>query len=161
MELRVNIDRSKALQALREFPQAMGDALRPAVKAGLRDIQVQAAQDHRFTSRSGNLDRSITPDYGPGALQGRVQLDTGIASYGPIQHGGSGVYGPKGQPFTVEAKKGKALRWVMGGRFIFARRVTIQGVKGDPFLYRAADVAQPGIMARINRAIQSVIQGGR
>lgn len=146
--------------ALRKFPRELGSALRPAVKAGLRDIQVDATQDHVYTSRSGNADRSIAVEIAPNNLGGKVFLDTGIAPYGPILHEGSGVYGPKGQAFKVEAKNKKALRWVMGGAFRFARSVVVKGIRPDPFLYRAAHFRLAAVMARFNAAVDRTLKAG-
>lgn len=160
MQLQVNINQDKALLALRKFPQALGAALRPAVKAGLRDIQVDATQDHVYTSRSGNTDRSIKVEIAPNNLGGKVFLDTGIAPYGPILHEGSGLYGPKGQAFTVEAKNKKALRWVFGGGFRYAKKVVIKGIKPDPFLYRSARHNLAAMMARFNAAVDRTLAAG-
>jgi len=57
------------------------------------------------------------------------------APYAPHVENGTGIYGPSGAPFVIEAKSKKALRWTdAGGIAHFAKRVTIQGMPPRPFL---------------------------
>lgn len=156
MDLSVKINRANALKALQAMPEDLGRAMRLALKAGTRDIQVAARQDHKFTPRSGNADRSISTQVD--GLKGRVFLDTGIAPYAPGLHEGTGVHGPRGQAIQIHAKKGQFLRWVYQGKYVYMRSVVIQGIKGDPFLYRAAERERPGFEKRIDRNIAKVIK---
>lgn len=45
------------------------------------------------------------------------------------------------KPHIIKPKNKKALRWVSGNGFVFARIVRHPGYKGDPWLIRAADNA--------------------
>lgn len=156
MQLSIKIDRTKALSALQKFPKELGDSLRRTVKAGVRDIQVGAIQDHKFTSRSGNADRSIQTDVN--GLRGRVFLDTGIAPYSPHLHEGTGFYGDRGHAYRVEPKKGRALRFVQGGRFRFSRGHLVTGIKGDKFLFRSAEREKPNFEKKVRLAINRTIK---
>ncbi len=156
MDLSVKINRANALKALQAMPEDLGRAMRLALKAGTRDIQVAARQDHKFAPRSGNADRSISTQVD--GLRGRVFLDTGIAPYAPGLHEGTGLYGPRGQAIRVEPTSKKALRFVKGGKFMFSRGHMIKGIKGDPFLYRAAERERPSFEKRIDRNIAKVIK---
>ena len=155
MQLSLKINRASALKALQAYPEALGRAMRLGLKAGLRDVQVDAVRDHRFTSRSGLTDRSIRTEVE--GLKGRVFLDTGVSPYGPFLHSGTGVYGPRGQ--VIRPTSGKLLGpWWYKGRKIYVPFV--KGYKGDPFLYRAADRNQAALMSRLNRGIAKVIKTG-
>jgi len=57
------------------------------------------------------------------------------------------------KPHTIEPKNKKALRWVDGGVFRFAKKVRHPGYRGDPFLYDAARAT----LAKIEKYIDEVI----
>ena len=156
MEFRFKFNQEKALRALQGAPKELGRSFSLALKASARDIQAGAIQDHRFTSRSGNADRSVQSNVT--GLKGRVFLDTGIAPYSPFLHEGTGVFGPDGQAFTIKPKAGKSLRFVKGGKFRFAKSVIQLGIKGDPYLYRAGNREMVNIGKRLDRAINRVIK---
>lgn len=44
------------------------------------------------------------------------------------------------RPHTIRPKNKKSLRWTSGGDFAFAKQVKHPGYKGDPFMYRAAEI---------------------
>lgn len=143
-------------KALDSAPDAIVRALTTTVRGTVEEIQDEARSDHRFTTRSGMAERSITAV--SSGLRGRVELDTGIAPYSPILHNGSGVYGPSGKPIPVSPRRAQALRFVLNGGFAFSKGHEIQGVKGDPFLYRAADRVMPRFTNRVNLAIGRVLR---
>ncbi len=62
----------------------------------------------------------------PGA-RGEVYND---ADYAAVVHDGSG-------PYTIRPRKKKALRFVVGGRTVFAKSVQHPGTRGRPWLARA------------------------
>lgn len=158
MNLSMNIDRAAAIKALSDFPDEVGRGSRLVLKAGVRDIQDRARREHQYTSRSGNLDGSIRGEVS--GLSARIFLDTRIAKYGPMQHQGTGFYGPRGHAYRVEPKRGTHLRWVSGGRFVFSRGVTIIGIRPDPFLFRAADAEAPKIAEKFDAMIAKAAKGG-
>lgn len=44
------------------------------------------------------------------------------------------------RPHTIKPKNKKSLRWTSGNNFAFAKQIRHPGYKGDPFMYRAADI---------------------
>ena len=57
------------------------------------------------------------------------------ALYAIYVHEGTGIYGPKQKPYTVEARNKKALFW-QGAPHPF-KKVTIRGMRARPFLKQA------------------------
>lgn len=105
--------------------------IRQAVKASAIAVQDEAQTHHDYTSRTGDLTRSVDMRM----LNDKcavVYLDEGLASYGPFVHEGT-------KPHVIKAKRRKALRWVPtgGNDFIFAKSVMHPGTRMNPFLYKA------------------------
>lgn len=74
--------------------------------------------------------------------------DLGRAPYSVFVHWGA-------RPHVIEPRTKKALRWVAGGAFAFAKRVNHPGYRGDPYLVDAAN-AMP---AMFQRHAENVIRG--
>lgn len=106
--------------------------LRLAVKDSTEKVAEYARENHRFTSRSGNLERAVDTRFSNHGLVGTVFLNKNRAPYGPFVHAGT-------KPHTITPKNRRALRWVSGNRFIFAKQVNHPGTREDPFLYEALD----------------------
>lgn len=112
-----------------------GDAIfkkriRQAIKASTIEVQDEAQSNHRFISRTGQLERSIDVKFNENS--GIVYIDSQSAPHGPFVHEGTA-------PHDIFPKNKKALRWVPqgGGAFQFARVVHHKGTKADPFLFNA------------------------
>ena len=112
-----------------------GDAIfkkriRQAIKASTIEVQDEAQTNHRFISRTGQLERSIDVKFNENS--GIVYIDSQSAPHGPFVHEGTA-------PHSIFPKNKKALRWAPqgGGAFQFARVVHHKGTKADPFLFNA------------------------
>jgi hypothetical protein len=64
------------------------------------------------------------------------------------------LYGTR--PHEIRPKDKKALRWVSGNQFVFAKLVKHPGYIGDNYLNRAADDAVRQFSAIVDRSIQGV-----
>lgn len=153
--IRISVD--GAIASLRSRAQGVVDAARIGLKEGAEIVQAEARQNHpSFTTRSGDAERSVSH-----RTQGETEvvfLDTGVAAYSPFLHQGTGVYGPSGQP--IRARNGRALRFEINGVPMFRRQV--RGIRGDQFLYRAADTALPRVTERLRfRVDQAIAKGNR
>ena len=104
--------------------------LRQAIKASTIEVQDEAQTNHRFISRTGQLERSIDVKFNENS--GIVYIDSQSAPHGPFVHEGTASH-------DIFPKNKKALRWVPqgGGAFQFARVVHHKGTKADPFLFNA------------------------
>lgn len=104
--------------------------LRQAIKASTIEVQDEAQNNHRFISRTGQLERSIDVKFNENS--GIVYIDSQSAPHGPFVHEGTA-------PHDIFPKNKKALRWAPqgGGAFQFAMVVHHKGTKADPFLFNA------------------------
>lgn len=119
-----------------------------AVKEATEEVAEEAREHHRYTSRTGNLERAIDTSYGSEGLIGYAFLNTGTAPYGPFVHEGT-------KPHDIFPRGRKALRWVGkgGSSFIFAKRVHHPGSKEDQFLFDALDRKREAIHAIFSRQV--------
>lgn len=121
--------------------------LRQAVKASAREVQEYAQENHRFTSKTGELERAIDVRQ-VSDFTAEVYIDSNVANYGPFVHNGTKAH-------IIRPKVKKALRWVPqgGNAFIFARRVRHPGTRSDPFLYKALEAKQEAIKGIFSKAV--------
>lgn len=119
-----------------------------AMAISVRDIQERARSTHRFTTRTGEAERSIEAEVtGSGtSLQGTVGTTRLITIY---LHQGM-------RPHDIEPRSKKVLRWTSGGKFVFAKRAHNPGIKKDPFIFNAADAEADNIRARFDAAMNDL-----
>ena len=99
-------------------------------------VVAQSAFDNAETaikphSRTGVLEKSLGG--GPIPIGGddyEIKSDASIAPYSPFVHWGT-------RPHDIYPKNRKALRWVAGNAFVFAKFIRHPGYKGDPFMLTA------------------------
>lgn len=174
MEISLNIQAGKLLEAFAKAPQAVRDHLRIAVKSSTVDVQREARKTHRFKSNSTGkgafAEKSVTVEF-PDEMTGRVFLNTAVAQHVAFIHNGTRPHPilPKNASLaTQKANAGKfklekgsrlVLRWATpGGKFAFARHVNHPGTKADPFLYAALEARQESIQAKMDKATETALQ---
>lgn len=127
---------------------------RQAVKSATKDVTEYARTHHQFHSRTGNLERSIVDMVTDDGLTGIVTIERTQAPYGYWVH--QGIQ----QEYTIVPRYKKALRWVSGDNFVFAKRVTIPQRDGEPFLFNALREQEPHIQKifdeRIGEALKEI-----
>nr|DAQ59099.1 MAG TPA: Minor capsid protein [Caudoviricetes sp.] len=121
--------------------------LRQAIRASAREVQEEAQRTHRFTSRSGQLERAIDVRM-IGDKTAEVYIDNNLAPYGPFVHEGTRAH-------YIFPKEKKSLRWVPAGGngFVFAKRVFHRGTQPDQFLYEALDNSREAVRDIFSKAV--------
>lgn len=140
-------DFDKLVRAFEAAPVQTRDMVRRQVKMAVRDIREYARDHHRFVTRSGMTEKSIMSETNEN--QGTVYLGSSTAVF---QHEGTKAH-------LIVPRSKKALRWVNGNEFIFAKKVRHPGIKADPFLYSAAEKELPKIEKRFQIALDNLVEG--
>lgn len=165
------------LTAFEKAPKLVNKRLAIAARTCAQGIQDHARTHHRFISVSNAAENSIETDEQKGingaVAYARVFINPNI-KHAIYQHEGTGKYGPKGQPYDIFPVNKKMLRFVTSpgtafqraapyqrfhkDGFTFAKGVTHPGVKGDPFLYNAADAKHSWCLSVFNEQIRLVLK---
>lgn len=151
MKLKIKVDTDKLVRAFEGAPDKTREKLRETVKTTARDIKARASTEHRYTSRSGMLERKGTT-YQTDGLRATVFLDSTAVPYGRYLHEGTKAH-------VIEPRNRRVLRWPVGEDFAFAKRVRVSGIKPDPFLYNAAEKEAPVFERRLAAALDEVLEG--
>lgn len=127
--------------------------IRQAVKASTIDVRETAQEQHRFTSRTGNLEKAIDYQISNSGMQGVIFLDIDVAKYGPFVHEGTPAH-------VINPRFKKVLRFVPrgGNGFVFARRVFHPGTKSDPFLYEALERKRGDVFSIFAKATNTALK---
>lgn len=145
MEFVVKVDSKKLMQAIKKAPNAVTKELRKGMEKQMKQVQVLARQDHRFTTKSGQLERSINELTNYIGTKGKVFLDDGVAKYGKYVHEGTKAH-------DIKPKNKKSLYFVVGGKKVFSKKIHHPGTKEDQFLYRAFNRSKQRIVEGLNFA---------
>lgn len=95
MKLRLRVSgHRKVLKAFLKFPKQFSKEVRTEMKHQMVGVQKEARAHHRFTTRGGFAERSISTKVSRSGFSGEVFLDKGIAIYGPSLHEGHGSWKP-------------------------------------------------------------------
>lgn len=137
----------KLVRAFEAAPEKTRDMVRRQVKMAVRDVREYARDHHRFVTRSGMTEKSIMSEVKEN--QGTVYLGSSTAVF---LHEGTKAH-------NIVPRSKKALRWVNGNEFIFAKKVRHPGIKADPFLYSAAEKELPKIEKRFQIALDNLAEG--
>lgn len=140
-------DIEKALNAFRKIPEKFERSMRLAMKKSVRDIGEHARRNHRFTSRTGQLERAVQDRVILDPLSGVVFLNTREAPYAGYVHSGT-------KPHAIFPKRRKALRWVSGDSFVFAKNALHPGTDADPFLFDSLEEEKESIFKRFRGALE-------
>lgn len=151
MELKIEVQGlDEAISRLDRISRGARQQLRSAMLSSVRDVQRTAREKHKFVTRSGEAERSI---------ESNVQFsgDTWVGTVGTTRK--ITIYLHQGTPKHVITPKRKlALRWTVGGKFVFAKRVYHPGTKRDPFIFNAANANKRQIIGRFENAVRRVFE---
>ena len=131
------------------LPKRLRVTMQIANARALRDIQKTAQQSHRFHTRTGLLERSITKEEFTGTIGGRVYLDDTMAAYGPFVHQGT-------RPHDIKPREKTVLRWPVRGGFVFSKHVHHPGTRPDQFIFRGGRINREHVRDLYREAIKEV-----
>ena len=94
--------------------------LRLAVEASTIEVATTAKMQHRYKQQNGRLKDAVQTTINDDGREGRVYLDGNIAPYAVFVHEGI-------KSHDIFPNRRKALRWVDGNKFLFAKRVRFPG----------------------------------
>ena len=162
MNLRIDIDALGAIRAIETVGlQRTRTAIRRALLESCRLVQREARAHHRFTPRTGALEREIAYQVDRAKLEGTIYFQMQQAPYAPFVHEPTGIHGPRASRYPIRPKKARALCWASNGRLYFRKLVMHPGSPADRFLYEAADRCHARITAIFDRHIAAATRGAR
>ena len=185
MDVKFDIDARAVLAAARASPRTTVDEMRRGLLEACRLIQSESRAKHRFRSKTGMLEKSVSYQVDIGKVEGVIELSPSVASYGHWVHTGT-------RPHDISPKNKRALRWATfiginkgisaeaykkmrmtsgynyetgkdsrfrrGTEFAFAKHVHHPGTKPDEFLYEAAARSRMEINAIFGRHTQEALR---
>lgn len=127
---------------------------------------------------SKKIDRAVTEavrknlERGVAIAQQHAPVKTGelVNSITYTQNGHEGSFGPnpvtvkavvmeKGSdPYIIRPKNAQALRFVVGGRVVFAKEVKHPGVQGFRYMEKAREAVEPQIKADVREAVRRALR---
>ena len=134
VRLKIKFDAADVLAALSAMPHKMSKNLRVAQKSALVDVQRLARSKHRYTTRSGELEKATGgtgPEVSESGLIATLELKQNIPYSRRIHEGGGGK------------------------RDSLGRRMTN---RPDRFLYKAFNSKRKDIEEKIESAIEKTIK---
>lgn len=149
-EFSLSVDAKGLVKAFEGAPDKTKEMVRLQMKIAVERIRDYGSKHHRYTTRTGNLERNGINTKTEDAA-GYLWLDNERVPYARAIHEGRG-------PFEIVPRNKKVLRWAAGGGFTFAKRVQHPGIKPDPFLYEAAEHELPGIEQDFAKALQNLLE---
>ena len=162
MNIHVDIDALGAIRAIETVGlRRTRTAIRRALLESCRLVQREARAHHRFTPRTGALEREIAYQVDRAKLEGTIYFQMQRAPYAPFVHEPTGTHGSRADRYPIRPKRKKALRWASNGQLHFARLVMHPGSPADRFLYEAADRSKTRITAIFTRHIEAATRGAR
>ena len=153
MELKLNDDKVRELIATyKRFPKIASNNMRLGMRKALLDVQGKARREHRFTTRTGQLEKAIKYEVKQGfPITGLIGINKKDAYYGKYVHDGTG-------PHIIIPRKKKALRFEIGGVPFVRTKVRHPGIKADPFLVSAFENSRFNIIRRFEEAIDNAVR---
>jgi hypothetical protein len=140
--IEVNIE---GLNAIRQEFARLVPEVKQRVLNGMAQVAFDTAQRQADThTKTGALARSLRlrPE---GDSAWIIDHNLQSAPHAVFVHWGT-------RPHVIRPSKKKALRWVSGSNFVFAKFVNHPGYAGDPWLVKAADEAVRQFDAIVRRA---------
>jgi hypothetical protein len=141
-------DLSEAVADAEAFDRELVGELRRAVGHTVTVVTQKARSEHGWQDRTGATRESIQPSVD----------DNAKGASGTVTAGENAVRLNDGtRPHRIEAVRGNALRFSVGGQTLFRRGVNHPGTKPDHFLDRAADAAEEELPRAVEAAVDKAL----
>ena len=125
--------------------------LRLAVEASAVEVATTAKMEHRYKQDKGEIMKAVKIKPELPSMEKTVYLDGNVTPRAVFIHEGI-------RPHDIFPKRRKALRWVDGNKFLFARRVHFPGWAPDPFIYDALEANRETIVRIFDRYTERALQ---
>ena len=129
-------DPNRLLSQVRKLLEAQNTRIKRVPEMAIRSaaFELQARVMERLPKKTSTLVRSVSVRFERPATEVFVARIGTHMAYARYIEEGTGVHGPKARPIVIVAKNKKALFWgaKRKGKFVFRRRVTVQGMKPRP-----------------------------
>lgn len=125
--------------------------LRLAVTASAVEVATTAKMEHRYKQRESQLMKAVRIKPDEPSMEKHVYLDGNVVPYAVFIHKGI-------KPHDIFPNRRKALRWVDGNKFLFAKRVRFPGWDPDPFIYDAFESNQETTMNIFDRYTERALR---
>ena len=139
--------RPRAMSSIEAFRRN----LRLAVTASAVEVATTAKMEHRYKQRESQLMKAVRIKPDEPSMEKHVYLDGNVVPYAVFIHKGI-------KPHDIFPNRRKALRWVDGNKFLFAKRVRFPGWDPDPFIYDAFESNQETTMNIFDRYTERALR---
>lgn len=151
MDFRVEVDVRRLVKAYETAPDETTRQVRLWLKSTAEEIKDYASNHHRYTTRTGMLERrGIRWNVDGTNLFAVVEVEPRI-KYGIYIHQGY-------KAFDIVPKNKKVLRWANGANFVFAKKVHHPAWEADPFLYNAAEAVKPSAQKELQERLDRLFR---
>jgi HK97 gp10 family phage protein len=127
MKLTWTINESEIRAKIAQADRQMAIELRESVKNACDEGAQEARDTHQYKDRSGALTASIDSKLLVSGADVAMGEMTAKAPYASYVEGGT-------EPHVILPKNGQFLKFTIGGRTVFARKVNHPGTKPHPFM---------------------------
>ena len=147
-EFQLSVNARALIRAFESAPIQTRNMVRTQLKIAVEQIRDYASDHHRYTTRTGNLERngvstSVTDNVG------KLWVDTEKVSYAGYIHEGHGK-------ITIAPRNTESLKW---GQRPSNNTIFVSAWKPDPFLYNAVDSEREDIQKNFAVALQNLLEG--
>jgi hypothetical protein len=148
----------RLIQLFGQAPEIVGEEMERAAHtaAGIAEEEVRA----RTPVRTGRLQGAVKSRVEGAGRETRAILTISGVPYAGYVEEGTGVHHEPGarEPWTVRPVNKKALRFMVGGKEVFSKSATIQGMRPRHMVRDGARAAGPRIVRVYEAALRRAVQ---
>lgn len=146
----ISLDVRAVVDACQRTINAIDQHVRGALRRSAVTVANSAHRQHAYKDRTGSLSNSIRAGEPVGGTLVTVDVTADTPYAAAIELGA--------KPHVITARKGKALRFQVGGRTVFRRSVNHPGNKPYKFLAGALEREVDDIYVHIENALEGALE---